>query len=81
MSTMLIILLVLSLISNIFLFIKCVALEYLYNYFKKVLKHTKTNILNLKDCLKKVITLPELSQTLDDYFDILLEQANDFVEK
>lgn len=81
MSTMLIILSVLSLISNIYLIFKCAALEYLYNYLTKVLTNTKTNILNLKDCLKKVITLPELSQTLDDYFDDLLEQVNDFAEK
>lgn len=81
MSTMLIILFVLSLISNIYLFFKCAALDYLYNYLKKVLTNTKTNILNLKNCLKKVITLPELSQALDDYFDAILEQVNDFAEK
>lgn len=80
MSTILIILLVSSLISNIFLVIKCAVLNYLYKYLQKVLQNTKTSILNVKNCLKEGITIPELSKPLEDYFDVILRQVNGFLE-
>lgn len=80
MLTILIILLVSSLISNIFLVIKCAVLNYLYKYLQKVLQNTKTSILNVKNCLKEGIPIPELSKTLEDYFDVILRQVNGFLE-
>ena len=79
MSIIILILFIGSLILNVSLLVKCSALTYLYNYLLQVLQNTKVNILNLKGCLKNVVTLPELSKTLDVYFDDILEPITSYL--
>ena len=79
MSIIILILFIGSLILNVRLLVKCSALTYLYNYLLHVLQNTKVNILNLKGCLKNVVTLPELSKTLDVYFDDILEPITSYL--